>query len=260
MEEKLKGLIILLLMSFFLVEGNLLALEIKSNAEAVNNMGKLRMLSWRTLKNYTGIGMDSAYGDPKKELHDTVADFNAILEALNHYTKDPKVQLKLKEIGDKWKIIQSSLDIKLQLSNAKHYYNTIATLKKTAHETVGMMSKNKSIVVGKAGRLRAVSQAIAAAYVLKTWGMEGADEALKRPMKRFRGNLDFLKKDPATDSEMSKIIQKLEKTYLFFQVMGDAGTMTPSLAIKKTNRMLKDADKLTQLYVNKLNKQKKEEK
>ena len=232
--------------------GGLSALEIKSDVEAVNTMGKLRMLSWRTLKDYVEIGMNSTYGDPKEEIKKTIEEFDASLKALSVYVKDAKVKEKLQAIEAKWHDAQASLNAKPVLSDATQYYNGIVVLKEMANDAVDIMSKGKNVVIGKAGRLRAVSQALSAVYSLKTWGVKDADKALAIPMKRFRDTLDFLKKDPATGPEMTKIIQKLEKTYLFFQMMRDAGTMTPSLAIKKANGMLKDADALTQLYVNKL--------
>ena len=243
---------ILLFIGILMGSGSLSAMEIKSDAEAMNNMGKLRMLSWRILNNRARIGMDSTYGDPKEELKKTVTDFNEIVKALNIYVKDPKVKEKLKVIEERWKVMQASLNTKLKLSDATTYYDKTVALKKTANDAVNMMGKGKNIVTGKAGRLRAVSQALSALYSLKTWGMKDADKDIVEPMKSFRDSLDFLKKDPATDSEMTKIIQKLEKTYLFFYIMNDAGTMTPHLAIKKTNDMLKDAGALTQLYVKKL--------
>lgn len=242
----------LLFASMLMSGGALSALEITSDAEAVNIMGKLRMLTWRMLKDHVMIGMNSTYNHPEIEIQKTVSEFDENLKALNVYVKDPEVKKKLQTIGEKWQSAQASLATKATLSDTKKYYDETLALKEIANDAVNIMSEGKNSVIGKAGRLRAVSQALSAIYSLKTWGMKDADKALASPMKRFRTTLDFLKKDSATGPEMTAIIQKLEKTYLFFQMMRDAETMTPSLAIKKAKGMLKDADALTQLYVNKL--------
>jgi hypothetical protein len=42
---------------------------------------------------------------------------------------------------------------------------------------------------------------------------------------------------------------KIEKTYLFFNVMNDSLVFTPALVVKKCDTMLKSARKLTQLYL-----------
>ena len=252
MKQKLRQFKILLFIGMLMGSGGLSAGEIKSDVEAVSSMGKLRMLSWRTLKNHVEIGMDSNYGDPKQELEATVAEFDGIVKGLDGYVKDPKVKEKLNTIKEKWQGIKHSLGTKLTLSEAGRYHKSIVALIKIANGAVGTMAKGGHAVIGKASKLRAVSSSLSALYLLKAWGMKGAGKPLARTMKSFRSSLDFLKKDPATGPEMTKIIQKLEKTYMYFQVMNGAETMTPSLAIKKTNSMFKDADALTQLYANKL--------
>ena len=51
------------------------------------------------------------------------------------------------------------------------------------------------------------------------------------------------------DATKKKILTKLEKIYGFFQIMNASEVMTPALAIKKTDAMLKQASELTQLYI-----------
>ena len=234
------------------------AMEIKNNTQAVDQMGKQRMLSMRMLKDYVMMGMGNTYGDPKKDLEKTSAEFDEALKALKGYIKEGEIKEKVVELEKEWAKVRKVLEKKPEKSRAKEYLKMMVHLREVANDATNMLAKKDGDgkghqVLNMSGRLRAVSQALAAVYMLKTWQMEGADEALKVPMKRFRGSMDYLLKAPETGPEMKKILDRLEKTYLFFQVMNESGTFTPSLVAKKTDRMLRDASQLTRLYAEKLN-------
>ncbi len=252
MKRKVGYFGILLSAGMLMGSGGLSALEIGNDADAVKAAGKLRMLTWRALKDYIEIGMKSTYGHPKEEIKQTFAEFDENLKALKIYVKDPLVKRKLNTIEEKWQNAKVFLNKEPELAEASKYFGNTKALKKIIYETVGMMSRNKGAVIEKSSRLPAVSQALSAIYSLKSWGMKDADKALAVPMRRFRETLDFLEKSPETEPKMAEILQKMEKVYLFFQVMNDAETLTPSLAIKRANEILKDAERLTELYANAL--------
>ena len=73
-------------------------------------------------------------------------------------------------------------------------------------------------------------------------------------MKTFRESLDFLKKNYGNDPYVKKIVKGMEKNYLFFSMMEDSGIFTPSLVVKRTDKMLKKADELTKYLVKKQTK------
>jgi len=234
------------------------AAEIKSHAEAVNMMGKERMLVMRILKDMVMVGMKMDYHNPEEDLKKTIATFEETQQALKAYVKDPKIQAKLKEIDAKWTEARELLAEPPQKERAQEYLKTMVGIRELANDATNMMSggaeDGASLTINLAGRLRAVSQALASVYLLDTWGMEGARKKLEIPMKRFRGSLDHLEKAPVTDEKAKKLLGRLEKTYLFFQVMKDSETFTPTLVVSKTDRMFKDAAKLTQHYVELLKK------
>jgi nitrate/nitrite-specific signal transduction histidine kinase len=240
----------LLVFGMVMGTGTLSALEIKTNANAVNTMGKLRMLSWRLLKDHVEIGMGIPYRNPQNDIKKTFSNYQENLQALKSYVKDPLVKEKLQALEKKLESCRALVKGKPQLADATKCYHETIALKKLAQDGVDLLSKQGHTAVAKAGRLRAVSQSLSAIYMLKTWGMKDADQAIAKPMKRFRSTLDYLKAEPITGPEAKKIINKLEKTYLFFQVMDSAsGTFTPTLVEKKTRQMLKDAQALTMTYV-----------
>jgi predicted HicB family RNase H-like nuclease len=234
------------------------AVEIKDDSMAVSVIGKQRMYSMRMLKDYIMIGLKLHYGNPEEDLKKTMQAFEEAHKALMGYVKDPELRKKLEELDRTWRETKKTLQQPPEKAKAPSYKKMMVRLREVANDATNMMAKKAGGVsnqtINLAGRLRAVSQALAAVYMLKTWEMAGADEALKIPMKRFRDSMDFLYKSPDTGPEMLKILKKLEKTYLFFQVMNQSGTFTPTLVAKKTDRMLKEAIKLTRLYVEKKQK------
>jgi nitrate/nitrite-specific signal transduction histidine kinase len=239
--------------AWFLAGGVLMALEIRNDSEAVDLMGKQRMFSLRILKDYTMMGLKLNFGDPQGDLKKTMEAFEEAHKALMGYVKDPKIRQKLEELDRTWKETKKILQQPPEHSKGQAYLKMMFRIKDLANEATDMLAGSSKGGAGEAinfaGRLRAVSQGWAAAYMLKTWEVPGVDKVLSAHMKKFRKSLDILSKSSETGPQMRKILERMEKTYLFFEVMSESGTFTPTLVAKKTERMLKDASKLTQLYV-----------
>ena len=229
------------------------AVEISNVADAVNVAGRQRMYSMRMLRDLVMIGARITYRDPKSDLAKTKKLFTAEQQAIDAYLTDPGLQTEFKEIVALWTQARSIFDhppVKAQMgAQAKKAFAFTIKLDKFVHDLAQSSGKTSSKVIDMSGRLRAVSQALAALYQLRTWGVPEADSILKGVMKRFHASLDFLKQAPETDAPKQKILSNMEKIYTFFTVMNGSEIMTPALAIKKTDTMLKQAAELTRLYV-----------
>ena len=233
------------------------SLEIKNDLEAINIAGSERMMVMRMLKDYILIAMKNRYGNPEDDLRQMMKRFETTQNALRDYIKDPGTVKHLEEIDKMWVKAKKMLESPPKKEDAPKYFETIENLKVKAETTVfALVEKSKQGIpqaVNMAGRLRAISQKLAALYMLKTWEVDQSPASLEMPMKKFRKSLDFLKKVSGNDEEVMRLLKDLEKTYLFFSIMEESGTFTPSLVVKKTDEMMKKADKLTRLYVSKPN-------
>ena len=229
------------------------AAGIANVAEAVNMAGRQRMYSMRMLRDMIMIGANVTFRDPKSDLAKTKKLITVEQKAIDDYLTDPGLQAEFKELEALWSQARSIFEhppVKAKIgAQAKQAFAFTIRLDKFVHHLAASSGKTSSKVVDMSGRLRAVSQALAALYELRAWGVPEADMLLKKVMKRFRMSLDFLRQAPETDAPMKKILTKLEKVYSFFQIMNESEVMTPALAIKKTDSMLKQASELTQLYV-----------
>ncbi len=257
MQNKRKKILPRLALLVMLPASMIAAQEIHSNAEAINVAGKQRMYTMRMLRDYLMIGEKLNYKDPAGDLKKTIADFDEAGKALQSYVKDPKLMEEMKGIHQIWTSSRKMFSQPPVKEKALAYTKDANAFRKKLNTFVNDLSahygSSTAEVVNTAGRLRAVSQALAALYQLKAWGIKEASEMIKKPMKSFRDGLDYLDKAKETQASMRPILTKLERTYLFFKIMDDASdTATPALVIKETDRMLKLANTLTGQYLSAL--------
>ena len=231
-----------------------MALEIHTNAEAVNIAGKQRMYTMRMLRDYIMIGEGLKYKNPEKDLNKTIEAFSEAGKALEGYIKDPTLKEEVKKVHQIWLTSRKMFSMPPKKEQALKHAKEAIAFRKKLNEFVTHLAAHygggAAEVVNTSGKLRAVSQSLAAFYLLKSWDIPEADMMLKKPMQNFRDALDYLEKAPQTTADMQPLLKKLEKIYLFFQVMDEASsTSTPVLAVKKTDQMLKVANELTEKYV-----------
>ena len=235
------------------------AFEIRDKVDAINVAGKQRMFTMRMLKDYLAIGENLHYKDPKRDLEQTMAAFEEADKALLAYVTDPKLKAEMEDIQKTWKEVRAMFSQPPVKEKGLLYAKTAIGFREKLNTFVNHMAETyggtNAQTVNHSGRLRAVSQALAAAYQLKSWGVPEAKDKLVVPMKRFRASLDYLENAKETQASMRPLLTRLERIYLFFSIMDDADdTATPVLAIKRTDQMLKMANELTEKYVKSLKK------
>ncbi len=251
--RKSQGIILGIIALFWLPPTLASGAEIHTLNEAVNIAGRQRMYTMRMLKDYIMIGEKLAYKDPAGDLKKIKKDFQESHASLVAYVKDPALSAELKEIGTLWDAVKKMTNELPRKEQASTFAKGAIDFREKLNTFVDHLAKsgNKATAqsINVSGRLRAVSQALAAVYQLRAWGMPHADEKINVPMKRFRYALDYLSKAKETQPPMQALLKDLEKTYLFFDVMNQSKVVTPTLVIKKTDAMLKKASELTELYV-----------
>ena len=242
-----------IIVMMLVVQGQGVAYEISGIADAVNVAGKQRMYTMRMLRDYIMIGTHLHFEDPVADLKHTLHDFEVSHMALKAYIQDPKLVAELAKIEKHWDTIKATMkQPPVQDQAASYAKNAIAfreMLNDFTNHLAKTSGKTESEAVNHSGRLRAVSQAIAAVYMLRIWDVPGSQKKMRIPMERFRSSLDYLRAAKTTKEPMKKVLAKLEKIYLFMDVINQFSDMEPSLVIEKTNTMLELSNTLTQLYV-----------
>ena len=231
------------------------AIEIKNLAQAVNEAGRQRMLTQRMLKDYAMIGIGNIFGNPKEDLKKVTAMFEDHLQGLTAFATDPETKKSLEEQRKLWEPIKKMLEEAPTKEKAKELQGKLDALLKAANTTTVLFAKQtgkkSGEIINISGRQRMLSQRMANLYMLKVWGIDDPKfkEKMSAAMKLFGDSLEKLIKSDLNTDEIKKLLARVKKNFMFFQVMNRSQSrFIPSLIYKKSNEILKDMNTVTGLY------------
>ena len=233
------------------------ATEIKSDAQAIGKAGMQRVLVLEMLKDFAMIGLGVTYSDPKSELEKTIQMFETYQKLLYDYTDGSEIRKSIAKTNALWEdvkkiIIQKPQKIHIEQLQKKKY---ITALRESANETVLLFVDKLGVKKGKkinlAGRLRAVSQKIAGAYMLKAWGFKSPslDKKIASAMKTFTQSYNELSNSQDNTPAEKEILTRIKKLLIFFKIKTKSNAyFTPLLVSKYSDEQLDLATQLTKLY------------
>ncbi len=249
--------IIKFIVIFSILTSSLFAIDIKNIYDAVDIAGKQRMFTQRMLKDYAMIGMKNSFGNADKDLNITISEFEDHLDSLNNYTmNNSNIKKSVKKAKEIWLPIKKTLLSLPNKSKVVKLQENLELLLSVANDITGLFAKETGKESGKivdiSGRQRMLSQRMASLYMLKVWGVE--DNKFKKKMKNdmhlFKSSLEELKKSKLNTDEINKLLDSVEKSFMFFEVMNRSNTIfIPSLIYKKSDDILKDMNRVTHCYV-----------
>jgi nitrate/nitrite-specific signal transduction histidine kinase len=231
------------------------SIEIENLAQAVNEAGRQRMLTQRMLKNYAMIGIGNTFGNPQEDLKKVTEMFEDHLKGLTAFAQDEKTKKSLQEQRKLWDPIRSSLEGAPSREKAAELQGQLDALLKAADRTTKLFAaqtgEKSGEIINISGRQRMLSQRMANLYMLKVWGMNDPKfkEKMDAAMKLFSESLDRLMKSDLNTDEIDRLLARVKKNFMFFEVMNKSQSkFIPSLIYKKSNEILKDMNTVTGLY------------
>jgi nitrate/nitrite-specific signal transduction histidine kinase len=231
------------------------AIEIANINQAINLSGKQRMYTQRMLKDYAMVGMNNTFGNPGEDLNQTIADFEDHLVSLIAFNKDEKTAKALQEVNKKWESIKKDLSAKPKKENVEKLQLMLDDLLKLADEATkdfaNQSGKKSGEIINIAGRQRMLSQRMASLYMLKVWGVEDPEfrQKLDDAMRLFKESLDKLEKYDGNTKEISELLQKVKRSFRFFEMMNKStNRFIHTLIYKKSNDILRDMNEVTTKY------------
>ena len=93
---------------------------------------------------------------------------------------------------------------------------------------------------------------MASLCMLKVWGLKDPQfkTKLEDSMKLFKTSLAELENSSLNTKEITELLEKVKKSFMFFEMMGKSKSKyVPTLIYKKSNDMLKNMNTVTQGYV-----------
>jgi len=242
---------ILMLSSSFLF-----SLEIKNSIDAINIVGKQRMLSQKVLKEYAMIGMNNTFGNCKKEINNSIKQFEEASKALTIYTTNKKIQTELHKSKRLWNVVKKTLTTKAVKKNAITLQENLEKILIINNNITNFFIKDTKSEIGEiintAGKQRMLFQRMASIYMLRVWGVEnqaGFDTKINEAMKLFRISLDKLNNYNKNSKEVKTLLVKVEKSFLFFEMMSKSKSkFIPSLIYKKSIEILEDMNNIVVYY------------
>jgi len=232
------------------------ALNIENEFHAVDVAGKQRMFTQRMLKNYTMIGMENSFGNPSDDLKKIIVEFENHLQSLHDYTKNIEIKKSTKKTKELWIPIKKILEQKPNRENVAKLQESLDELLKLSNDTTHLFAKDTGKIAGEivdmSGRQRMLSQRMASLYLLKVWGVNDNKfkEKMSLAMTLFKTSLEKLQKSDLNTKEITNLLSEVEKSFMFFEVMNDSkSAFIPALIYKKSDDILKNMDRVTNLYV-----------
>ena len=250
------------ILTFSLFTNLILAIEIESIHDAVDVAGKQRMYTQRMLKDYAMVGMKNSFGKPDEDLKKIMGEFEDHLHSLHDCTKNNEIKKSAKKVEELWLPIKKVLENTPDKDKVIKLQEDLDLLLSAANDTTALFAKETGKESGKvvdmSGRQRMLSQRMASLYMLKVWGVDDKKfkDKMQSTMKLFKESLEELQKSELNTKEINKLLSKVEKSFMFFEVMNkSSSTFIPTLIYKKSNDILKNMNKVTQFYVKSASKE-----
>jgi len=233
----------------------LYALELLNLSDAIEKAREQSVLTQKILANYAMVGMHNSFQNSEESFKKSIESFEENMDALDNFATSKKAFQNSEKIMEAWEPIKKHLQEEKSLERALALLSEMDGLLALTRKTTEIYTRQTGYMLGKTMNASADigidAQRMATLYLLKAWGEKSAtvDTMMKASIKEFKQAMELLKTARINTPEIKKVLQEVDRAFMYFTVM-DAldSSAIPTLIYKKSNTILKAANRLAILY------------
>ena len=225
-------------------------------ANLINRAGEQRMLSQRIAKSFIQLGLNLQSMAAKQELDAAISRFESNLDVLSKAPPGILSPTSLQQLKDAWPKFKSVARGVPKMENAVWLSHQADEVMAAAETHVRNLQNSAPGTTGRwvaqAGRQRMLSQRIAKAYLLISWGdrSETTREELDVAVNEFSGSLKILRQrgenTPALKVELDEMAQQWE--WLQSALAAEGASTYRLIVSEAAEAILISADRVTKMY------------
>ena len=245
----------------------LLLLLLATNSYAVNKKydimklidiaGKQRMLSQTIAKDYFYIGKKIGTTKAKRELKNSLKEFNNIAKTLSISINNPEIVNLLAFIKMSSEEFQSAIHTKFNLTDGQLILDFSESILEGTQYLIDSLKENaklkESKIVVQAGRQRVLAQRIAKYYISYQSGIKDKNtiEQMQQAVKDFSTIHKYLMANRQNTPEINRKLNEVNRLWSIvykFYLKIKRGRL-PYIVFITTNNISKKMDEITKLYL-----------
>lgn len=230
--------------------------EAISPRAAIGLAGEQRMMSQRIVKAWCQIGLNVQPTVARQQFEEASRHFESNLQQLGTVATSPAAAAALAKLSDAWRAFRPQAQGAISKERALPLSRAAEPVLAAAERLTQVLQDEASISAGRlinaAGRQRMLSQRLAKAYMMFTWGVGGTEvqHELEQTSNELGGGLERLLAAPENTPEIRAQLEELQLQWTWLKTAVESeGALSYRLIVSESSEeMLELSQQLVAQY------------